>query len=40
MGVRAIRLEDGDVIVGAAKVTDEDALLLTVSADGKGRMTP
>lgn len=38
-GVRAIRLGDGDIIVGAAKVTDEDAEMLTVSEDGKGRLT-
>lgn len=38
-GVRAIRLESGDCVVGMAKIR-EDSCLLTVSENGAGRRTP
>ena len=37
-GVKAITLRDGDCVVGMARVRD-GAKLLTVSSDGKGRLT-
>ncbi len=40
-GVRAIRLQDGDQVVGMARVWDhEDGQLLTVTEEGRGRRTP
>ena len=37
-GVKAIKIKDGDCVVGMARVRD-GAKLLTVSEDGKGRLT-
>lgn len=39
-GVRAIKLREGDYVVGAAKVYDENMTLLTVTDRGMGRRTP
>lgn len=39
MGVRAVRLEEDDQVVGMARVR-ENAYLLTVSEKGAGRLTP
>lgn len=39
-GVRAIKLRDGDYVVGAAKVYDENMTVLTVTDRGMGRRTP
>ena len=36
-GVRSIRLKDGDFVVGAAKVYDENCTILTVTERGMGR---
>ena len=36
-GVRSIKLRDGDYIVGAAKVYDEESTILTVTDKGMGR---
>ncbi len=38
-GVRAIKLRDGDYVVGAAKVYDENMTILTVTDKGMGRRT-
>ncbi len=38
-GVRAIALEEGDMVVGMARVR-EDGMLLTVTEKGQGRRTP
>ena len=39
-GVRAIRLRDGDYVVGATKIYNEDMTILTVTEKGFGRRTP
>ncbi len=38
-GVRAIRLRDGDYVVGATKIYNEDMTILTVTEKGFGRRT-
>ncbi|MCL2632949.1 MAG: DNA gyrase subunit A [Oscillospiraceae bacterium] len=38
-GVRAIRLKDGDYVVGATKIFDENSTVLTVTERGMGRRT-
>jgi DNA gyrase subunit A len=38
-GVRAIRLREGDFVVGAAKVYDQNCTILTVTEKGLGRRT-
>ena len=39
VGVRAIRLKDGDEVVAAVRATDEDAAVLTVTENGYGKRT-
>ena len=39
-GVRAIKLREGDYVVGATKIYNEDMTILTVTEKGYGRRTP